>query len=155
MATEIERKYTLKSDEWRKEVQKSKKYIQGYLAGNERSSVRIRIEDDKANINIKSATLGIHRDEYEYEIPLDDANKMLVNLCQQPVIEKTRHFIHHLGKTWEIDEFCGENAGLIVAEIELETVDESITLPNWIDEEVSDDKRYYNVSLVKHPFKNW
>lgn len=155
MATEIERKFTIKNDHWRTEVNKSQRYVQGYLAGNERASIRVRIAGDKANINIKSATLGIFRQEYEYAIPLDDAQTMLDDLCEKPVIDKVRHFVSFAGKTWEIDEFSGENQGLIVAEIELNEIDESFELPAWAGEDVSHDKRYYNVSLVKHPYKNW
>jgi len=155
MAIEIERKYTLKNDNWRQHIQQSKAYRQGYLSGGPQSSVRVRIEDQLANINIKSATLGIHRQEYEYAIPLSDAHELLNSLCAKPLIEKTRHFVTHQGKLWEIDEFHGDNAGLIVAEVELASEDEHVDLPDWVDQEVSDDVRYYNVSLVKHPYKDW
>lgn len=155
MGTEIERKFTLKNALWRQNVSKSQRYVQGYLAGNERTSVRVRIAGDTANINIKSATLGIYRQEYEYDIPLDDAEKMLEDLCEKPLIDKVRHIVIHAGKTWEIDEFSGDNHGLIVAEIELDAEDEAFDLPDWADEDVSHDKRYYNVCLVKHPFKDW
>jgi len=155
MATEIERKYTLKSEDWRNTISSSQRITQGYLAGNDRASVRIRVAGDHANINIKSATLGITRQEYEYEIPLEDAQNMLEQLCEKPVIDKTRYYVSFAGKTWEIDEFYGENAGLIVAEIELDSIEEEFELPPWISNEVSDDKRYYNVSLVDHPYKDW
>ncbi len=155
MAVEIERKFTLKNDNWRKDVQRSQRYVQGYLAGNDRSSIRVRIAGDKANLNIKSATLGIFRQEYEYDIPLSDAEEMIETLCEKPVIDKIRHFVSFAGKTWEIDEFSGENQGLIVAEVELDSENEQITLPEWVDEDVSHDTRYYNVCLVKNPYKNW
>ena len=155
MGTEIERKYTLKNDDWRKEIIRSERMVQGYLAGNERTSVRIRVTGEKANLNIKSATLGIFRQEYEYDLPLADAEKMLDDLCEKPVIDKIRHYISHDGKTWEIDEFSGENEGLIVAEVELESENETFNLPAWVKEEVSHDPRYYNVILVKQPYKNW
>lgn len=155
MATEIERKFTLKNELWRQNVTKSQRYVQGYLAGNERTSVRIRIAGKNANINIKSATLGIFRQEYEYDIPLDDAEKMLNDLCEKPLIDKVRHIVEFAGKIWEIDEFSGDNDGLIVAEIELLSEDEIFDLPPWADNEVSHDKRYYNVCLVKHPYKDW
>ncbi|MDH5300103.1 MAG: CYTH domain-containing protein [Gammaproteobacteria bacterium] len=155
MAVEIERKFTLKNDHWRRHVRQSKSYRQGYLSGGQQSSVRVRIEDQLANINIKSATLGIHRQEYEYAIPLKDAHELLNTLCVKPLIEKTRHFVEHQGKTWEVDEFHGDNAGLIVAEIELSSENEQFPLPEWVDQEVSHDVRYYNVSLVKHPYKDW
>jgi len=155
MGVEIERKFTLKNESWRKDVQRSQRYVQGYLAGNERNSIRVRIAGDKANLNIKSATLGIFRHEYEYDIPLSDADEMLETLCEKPVIDKVRHFVVFDNKTWEIDEFSGENQGLIVAEIELNDEAEAITLPEWAGEDVSHDPRYYNVCLVKHPYKNW
>jgi len=155
MGVEIERKYTLKNDNWRNNVSYNERMVQGYLAGNDRASVRIRIIGDKANLNIKSATLGIYRQEYEYELPLADAEKMLNDLCEKPVIDKVRHYVMFDNKKWEIDEFSGENQGLIVAEIELESEEEKITLPDWADKEVSGDPRYYNVSLVKHPYKDW
>ena len=155
MGTEIERKFTLKNAQWRQDIYKSQRYVQGYLAGNDRTSVRVRIAGENANINIKSATLGIYRQEYEYSIPLDDAQKMLDDLCEKPIIDKIRHFVNYAGKVWEIDEFSGDNDGLIVAEIELDDVDEQFELPEWADEDVSHDKRYYNVCLVKHPFKDW
>jgi len=155
MATEIEHKFTLKNENWRQLVTKSERLVQGYLAGNERSSVRIRIVGDKANLNIKSATLGVFRQEYEYDIPLADGEKILEDLCEKPVIDKVRHYVEYSGKTWEIDEFSGENKGLIVAEIELDAENEAFAIPDWADQDVSGDPRYYNVSLVKHPFKNW
>jgi len=155
MGIEIERKFTLKNSNWRQQVQRSERYVQGYLAGNARSSVRVRIAGNKANLNIKSATLGVFRHEYEYEIPLADAEEMLTTLCETPIIDKVRHFIEFENKTWEIDEFNGENKGLIIAEVELNKENEVITLPDWVDEEVSHDPKYYNVSLVKNPFCNW
>lgn len=155
MATEIERKFTLKSNSWKNQASHQCRYVQGYLAGNDRSSVRVRIAGDKANINIKSATLGIERMEYEYEIPVIDAQEMLDQLCQKPIIDKTRYFVPFAGKTWEVDEFYGDNAGLVVAEIELNDAEESFELPDWADDDVSHDVRYYNVSLVTHPFKDW
>jgi len=155
LAIEIERKFTIKNDSWRQQIDKSQRYVQGYLAGNERTSVRVRIAGEQANINIKSATLGIFRQEYEYPLPLEDAETMLTDLCEKPVIDKVRHFVTYAGKVWEIDEFSGENKGLIVAEIELNDIEEQFELPDWADKDVSDDKRYYNVSLVKHPYKDW
>jgi len=155
MGIEIEHKFTLKNEQWRDHVSRSERLVQGYLAGNERASIRVRITGDKANLNIKSATLGTFRQEYEYEIPLADGEKILNDLCEKPVIDKVRHYVQHAGKTWEIDEFSGENTGLIVAEVELESENEQFDIPEWADQDVSDDPRYYNVSLVKHPYKNW
>lgn len=155
MAIEIERKFLLKNNSWREQIYASKTIRQGYLAPVGTSSIRVRIQGDKANINIKSARLGIKRTEYEYDIPLEDAIDMLDNLCQQPQINKTRHLLKVGRHTWEIDEFYDDNDGLIVAEVELEAEDEAFEKPDWLGQEVSDDRRYYNVSLVKNPYKSW
>ncbi|TPW16761.1 MAG: adenylate cyclase [Halothiobacillaceae bacterium] len=155
MATEIERKFLVKDSAWRTQVSRSERYRQGYLNDAERCSIRLRVADGGAYINIKSATLGIQRTEYEYAIPLVDANEMLERFCLGAVIDKTRHFVTVERHLWEIDVFAGDNAGLVVAEIELAAEDEPFTRPNWVGEEVSHDPRYYNVSLVTHPFKNW
>lgn len=155
MAIEIERKFLLKDDSWRRQADAGTDYQQAYLVGSRAASVRVRIEGDKAFLNIKSATLGITRQEYEYPIPMRDARAMLQGLCEQPVIEKTRYHLTHEGHEWEIDEFKGENSGLIVAEIELDDADAEFSRPNWLGEEVSGDSRYYNVSLVKNPYQNW
>lgn len=155
MAVEIERKFLLRDGSWQDSADNGVLIRQGYLAGSEKSSIRVRIAGDKANINIKSATLDITRQEYEYPIPLAEANEMLDTLSEGPLIEKTRYHVFHAKHCWEIDVFSGENQGLIVAEVELGSVDESFELPDWLGEEVSDDARYYNVCLVKHPFKYW
>lgn len=155
MATEIERKFLVLNDGWKSAVIKSKVMRQGYMSSNEKSSVRIRIEGDEANINIKSATLGISRTEFEYAIPLKDANQMLDQLCDKPMIEKTRHYVEYAGFTWEVDLFTGDNQGLVVAELELPTEETFFEKPGWIGEEVSHDPRYYNVCLVSHPYKDW
>lgn len=117
--------------------------------------MRIRIEGDKANINIKSAELAMRRMEYEYPIPLKDAQEMLDKLCEKSQIDKIRHKVHIGKHVWEIDEFFGDNQGLIVAEIELASEDETFDIPEWLGAEVTQDKRYYNVNLIKHPFKDW
>ncbi|OBS10898.1 CYTH domain-containing protein [Acidihalobacter prosperus] len=155
MPTEIERKFLVTSDAWRHQASRSIRYRQGYLGPAETSSVRVRVSDSAAYLNIKGATLGVSRLEYEYPIPLDDAHEMLDRLCRKPLIEKTRHIVEHAGHHWEIDVFEGDNEGLIVAEIELASEDESFARPPWLGTEVSDDVRYYNVSLVAHPFKAW
>ncbi len=155
MATEIERKFLVLNDDWRGIVRSDMKIIQAYLATNESSSTRIRIQNDKANINIKSATLGITRSEFEYAIPVVDAQSMIDDLCIKPVIEKTRYIVKYMHHTWEIDVFSGDNEGLIVAEIELSSPDEAFEKPSWLGEEVSNDARYYNVCLVKTPYKTW
>lgn len=155
MALEIEHKFLLANDDWRQQIQQSVYYKQGYLSNNPTSSIRVRISADQAWLNIKSATIGNHRHEFEYEIPLADAQQILDELCHQPLIEKIRHFVHMESHVWEIDEFLGDNAGLIVAEIELSSLDESFHQPTWLGAEVTTDLRYYNNNLCKNPYKNW
>ena len=155
MAIEIERKFLVNNDSWRKQADKSIVMSQGYLVGSDKASVRIRLAGDSAWLNIKSATLDVTRREYEYAIPVADAQEMLANLCDKPLIEKVRHYVPYGQHTWEVDVFEGDNAGLIVAEIELAQADESFAKPSWLGEEVSADTRYYNVCLVKHPYKDW
>lgn len=155
MAIEIERKFLLKDDSWRELADEGKQYCQGYLTEAGPGSVRVRIEGSDAKLNIKSATLNMSRLEFEYAIPLDEAKEILESICIKPLIEKIRFLVWFDEKCWEIDVFMGDNEGLIVAEIELENEDEDITLPDWIGEEVTADRRYYNVSLVSHPYKDW
>ncbi len=155
MGIEIEKKFLLRNSDWRQHADAGTLFKQGYLVGSEKSSVRVRIEGDKANINIKSATLGVRRQEFEYPIPLEDAQILLGTLCQKPLIEKTRYHVTYTGHVWEIDVFEGDNTGLVVAEIELADEEEVFARPDWLGEEVSEDPRYYNVSLVKHPFCDW
>lgn len=155
MGIEIERKFLLKNDSWRSQVIESIRISQGYLTQNEgKSSVRVRLSGDHADINIKSRELAISRQEYEYPIPVEDAEKMLSELCVGE-LDKIRHHVQYHGKTWEVDEFMGENAGLIVAEIELETEESHFERPDWLAEEVSHDARYYNVNLISHPYSEW
>lgn len=155
MGTEIEKKYLIVSDDWRKHADTGIYMVQGYMSSNEKSSVRIRINGDSANLNIKSKTIGIQRSEYDYVIPVDEAKEILETLCDKPFIEKTRFLVMHEGHEWEIDVFAGDNDGLIVAELELDSIDEKFALPDWIGDDVSNDPRYYNVCLVTHPFKDW
>ena len=155
MATEIERKFLVRDDSWRDHVEKHTRIVQGYLANTERGSIRVRLSGDEASMNIKGMTLGVSRTEFDYSIPVTDAQTMLDTLCLRPLIDKTRYIVQHDGHTWEIDEFTGENMGLIVAEIELENVNENFSRPDWLGEEVSDDPRYYNVCLIKHPYSEW
>jgi len=155
MAIEIERKFLLRDDSWQASADSGVIIRQGYLAGSEKSSIRVRIAGDQANINIKSATLDITRQEYEYPIPVVDANEMLDSLCEGPLIEKIRYHVPNEKHLWEIDVFSGDNQGLVVAEVELGSADENFERPGWLGEEVSDDTRYYNVCLVNHPFKDW
>lgn len=128
---------------------------QGYLNKNGPGSIRVRIAGDQAALNIKSATLGVSRAEFEYAIPMSDAEYILDSLCLKPLIEKTRYKIKYAGHLWEIDVFAGDNAGLVVAEIELDAAEEAFHLPDWAGAEVSHDPRYYNVCLVSHPYKYW
>jgi adenylate cyclase len=155
MGTEIERKFLVAGTGWRGAVTRSVEMRQGYLANSPACSVRVRLEGDHARLNIKSATFDIERQEYDYAIPVGDARTMLETLCGGRFVSKTRHYLAHCGHTWEIDEFADANAGLIVAEIELDAVDESFVKPEWIGEEVSHDRRYYNVSLLEHPYTHW
>jgi len=155
MAVEIEHKFLLANNEWRKQISYSVKYKQGYLSAVATSSIRVRITDEQAWLNIKSATIGTHRHEYEYEIPLSDAHEIMTNLCRKPIVEKTRHLVIHDGNTWEIDEFEGDNDGLIVAEIELTEVGATFSTPTWLGEEVTSDHRYYNNNLASHPYSIW
>ncbi len=155
MGTEIERKFLIRDASWRDAAEPGVAYRQGYFAGMERCSMRVRIGAGRARLNIKGATLGIERYEYEYPIPLRDAEELLERCCLTPVVCKTRYRVPHGAHVWEIDVFEGDNAGLVVAEIELGRPDEPFERPQWLGEEVSDDARYYNVSLVAHPFKDW
>ncbi len=155
MGIEIERKFLVNGDGWRRDIQRSSEYRQGYLVLGGPTSVRVRVADDRANLNIKSGKLSIRRLEYEYEIPMEEAVEMLDNLCTGSVVEKTRHFVRHGGHTWEIDVFAGDNQGLVVAEIELQDEQEAFERPDWLGKEVSVDARYYNVSLSTHPYREW
>jgi len=155
MGKEIERKFLLLSDAWRDEVRDSVHLIQGYLVRNEKSAIRIRIKGTRAELNIKQSLEGIDRLEYEYEIPLADAREILEHVALRPLIEKTRHHVVRGDHLWEIDEFDGENRGLIMAEIELTYADEPFDKPAWIGEEVSLDPRYYNSNLSLSPFGKW
>jgi adenylate cyclase len=155
MPLEIERKYLLKTDRWRALVEKSTPMRHGYLsAEGGKASVRVRIQGDVGMLNVKAATVGVARAEFEYEIPIAHAAQMLETLCNQLIL-KTRHYLHHGGLLWEIDAFEGENAGLVVAEVELEQEDQAIDFPDWLGEEVTHLHRYYNTRLAVHPFQGW
>ncbi len=153
MATEIERKFLVTGDQWRSGATGTA-LRQGYLARDPERTVRVRIAGNQAWLNIKGATTGISRAEFEYEIPVAEANEILA-LSIDPPIEKNRHLVSHGGHHWEIDEFHGANAGLVVAEIELESESDAFDQPPWIGAEVSDDPRYYNAALSKNPFTTW
>ena len=154
MGKEIERKYLINDDSWRQGASGTT-YRQGYLSTVKERTVRVRTIDSKGFLTIKGITIGATRREYEYEISTADANEMLDELCEKPIIEKTRFKIPHAGLTWEIDEFAGVNQGLIVAEVELEREDQNIDFPPWVGEEVSGDPRYFNSNLIANPYTNW
>jgi adenylate cyclase len=155
MVMEIERKFLVINDHWRAAADAGMDVIQGYFTTDQQCSIRVRLSGDKANLNIKSATLGITRSEYDYPIPATEAKEMLDHLCIKPLIGKKRYHVRHGRHLWEVDVFSGANAGLVVAEIELAHIDEQFTRPDWVGAEVSDDPRYYNVCLVQHPYSNW
>ena len=155
MGHEIERKFLLNSDAWRAEVTGSQRLVQGYISRGDRSAVRVRIKGERGELNIKHTVDGIHRLEFEYEIPVLDAQELLDNVALRPLIDKVRHHVRRGGHLWEIDEFFGDNAGLIVAEIELKNADEPFDRPAWLGQEVSDDPRYYNSNLSRRPFNQW
>ena len=159
MALEIERKFLVKDDSWRRDQKgeplSGTRFRQGYLSSNPDSTVRVRLQGEQAKLTIKGKNRGIARAEFEYDIPVQDATQMLDTLCARPLIEKVRYIRRESGHCWEIDVFEGDNAGLIVAEVELASESDSVAKPDWLGEEVSDDPRYYNVNLVSHPFKDW
>ena len=154
MALEIERKFKVANDSWRDSVTRSTSLRQGYLSTKPEATVRVRLENGVGTLTIKSKTRGISRSEFEYDIPNSEATQLL-QLCEGPLIEKIRHLVIIGEHTWEIDEFSGDNQGLIIAEIELSSEDESFEKPAWLSKEVSDDARYYNSSLVNHPYSQW
>ena len=159
MAIEIERKFLLKTDEWKAHVTETHVIKQGYLQSgldaSQKSSVRIRISNKQANINVKSVELKAVRQEFEYEIPLHDAEQMLTTLCSDVVIEKTRFYVPYESHLWEVDVFAGENKGLQMAEVELGSLEEDFARPDWLGPEVTNDERYYNIYLLKQPYKQW
>jgi adenylate cyclase len=154
MGKEIERKFLVKGDVWR-DLAKGTSYRQGYLNSAKERTVRIRTINDQAFLTVKGLTVGATRAEYEYEIPLADCNAMLDALAEKPIIEKKRYKVPFEGLTWEIDEFFGDNAGLIVAEVELESEGQAFRKPEWVGEEVTADPRYFNSNLIKHPYTRW
>ncbi|MCC6994633.1 MAG: CYTH domain-containing protein [Deltaproteobacteria bacterium] len=154
MAQEIERKYLVDVARWRPAGQGAR-LVQGYLSSRKECVVRVRIEDAVARLTVKGEATGISRAEFEYPIPVADAEVMLATLCQRPLIEKQRHREVHNGKVWEIDVFAGENRGLVLAEVELASEHEVVDVPPWATQEVSHDARYYNSSLIARPFSSW
>ena len=154
MGVEIERKFLLAGDGWRA-LGQPVLLRQGYLSSDPERVVRVRVEGDHACITIKGRSSGATRGEWEYPIPLADANELLERLCQQPIVEKYRSKIEFAGNVWEVDEFVGVNQGLVLAEIELQAEDQAFDKPDWIGADVTDDKRYYNSNLVRHPYSSW
>ncbi|MFO7883482.1 MAG: CYTH domain-containing protein [Desulfobacteraceae bacterium] len=155
MAIETEKKFLLRSDLWRQKAFKAEFITQGYLKNDKTGVVRIRTAGSKGYITVKGITCRASRLEYEYEIPLNDAQDMLNLLCAPPLVEKKRHFIKHKDFQWTVDEFSGENNGLILAEIELETKDQPFEKPEWLGREVTEDPRYFNSNLIEYPYGKW
>lgn len=154
MHIEIERKFLVIGTNWKKNAT-SLACKQGYIYASAEKTIRIRIMADAGYITIKGETQGIGRKEFEYPIPLEDAHKLLYDMCDKPLIEKTRYLVNYQGFTWEIDAFEGDNKGLIIAEIELTDENQQFPTPPWLGKEVTNDSRYYNASLQKKPFSLW
>lgn len=161
MGIEIEYKFLVKDDSWRDLAYKVVPMAQGYIndqaaldSGAQRASVRVRIAEEGAFLNLKSRDLGPTRQEFDYPIPLGDARALLA-LCVGGTIEKRRHYVNHAGHVWEIDEFLGDNAGLVVAEIELTAAGEDFEKPAWAGADVTERLRYYNLALASRPYSQW
>lgn len=156
MKQEIERKFLVRDDSWRQQAAGGVSCRQGYMSsGPAGATVRVRLMDNRGFLTIKGPTEGISRAEFEYEIPADDAEQMMETLCGERIVSKTRYFLPMDGMTWEIDEFSGENSGLILAEVELNSEGQSFTKPAWLGKEVSLDSRYTNAALSRNPFSAW
>jgi len=155
MGREIERKYLVKDESWRQHAGRGIHYQQGYLCLDMERSVRVRVGGGKGTITLKGKPEGAARDEFEYPIPADDGRQILERICVKPIIEKIRYEIRVGGLKWEVDEFFGENRGLVVAEIETGKLSGEIAKPDWVGEEVTDDPRYFNLNLVKQPYLQW
>lgn len=154
MGIEIERKFLLLDDSYKK-LAKGITCRQGYIYADKEKTVRVRTMDSKGFLTIKAAAPGISRLEYEYEIPYPEANELLDKICQQPLIEKVRYKVDYENFTWEVDQFFGENSGLTVAEIELDSEQQTFSKPPWVGKEVTGEPKYYNANLYKHPFSSW
>ncbi len=161
MGIEIERKFLVVDDGWREAAHTVVPMAQGYIndmgamdRGEQKASVRVRIQGEVAFLNLKSRELGHTRQEFDYPIPVDDA-RALLGLCVGGVIDKRRHHVRHEGHLWEVDEFLGDNAGLVVAEIELGDAGEGFVKPAWAGREVTDALRYYNLALASRPYSSW
>ena len=155
MPTEIERKFLVNQSLWKPDTAGTV-FVQGYLGTTvPGTTVRLRLQGNEGRLTIKGPSTGISRAEFEYAIPATDAREILSTLCDRPFVEKTRYVAEHDGDTWEVDVFAGDNEGLVVAEIELDSVDQVFSRPVWLAQEVSTDRRYSNSNLVKNPYKNW
>jgi len=154
MAQEIERKFLVTDFSWRDQAI-GRLYRQGYIPTENRTTVRVRVVGDRGYLTIKGITTGIARSEFEYAIPVADANQMLTELCRPPLIEKRRYQITVGNHLWEVDEFLGDNAGLVLAEVELQHETEAFARPSWVGADVSHDPRYYNSNLAQHPYRLW
>ena len=161
MGIEIERKFLVAGDGWRGAAHEVVPMAQGYLndmgamdRGEQKASVRVRLQGGQAYLNLKSRELGHTRQEFDYPIPVEDARALLA-LCVGGLVDKRRHLVRHAGHLWEVDEFLGDNAGLVVAEIELDHADETFERPDWLGDEVTDDPRYYNLALASRPYGLW
>ncbi|MDI4635805.1 CYTH domain-containing protein [Pelomonas sp. V22] len=152
MAIEIERKFLVQGEAWRQPD--ARRYRQGYLNRDPARTVRVRCVGEQAWLTIKGRSVGASRAEFEYEIPFADGEQLLA-LCEGPLIDKFRHLVRHAGLLWEVDEFLGDNAGLVVAEIELSDEAQAFGRPPWLGAEVTEDPRYFNSKLAVHPFKDW
>jgi adenylate cyclase len=155
MGREIERKFLVNGQQWRQEALHSSFLRQGYLSVDPQRTVRVRLDGEEGFLTIKGVTTGASRAEFEYPLPAAEAHELLADLCLRPLIEKTRFRLHHAGLLWEIDEFLGDNQGLVVAEVELQREDQLLLLPEWVGEEVTGDRRYHNSNLLAHPYRNW
>lgn len=155
MGKEIERKFLVRDQSYKNKASSCMEYRQGYISTLPGRVVRVRTDGSKGYLTLKGPSIGAVSAEFEYEIPLSDAEEILQMMCEKPIIEKRRYIVEHEGMKWEVDEFLGENIGLCIAEIELEHEDQSFSLPSWVGEEVTSDPRYYNANLVKFPYKNW
>jgi adenylate cyclase len=155
MGMEIERKFLLKDDSWKNSGVKPLVLKQGYIKNSETGVVRIRISDSTGFITVKGKTRNASRLEYEYEIPVKDAEEMLHKLCDKPLVEKKRYNITHGGFQWSVDQFTGANLGLVVAEIELDTEEQAFGRPPWLGKEVTHDPRYFNSNLIATPYSDW
>ena len=154
MGIEIERKFLIDTNKL-PTLKNGYKIKQGYIQTVDHTTVRVRIRDKEAFLTIKGKSVGASRLEFEYPIPLQDANDMLNNLCQTSFIDKTRYLVENEGHVWEVDILEGSNKGLVIAEVELKSEDEAFTLPNWVMKEVTDDIRYFNSNLIENPYSNW